>query len=168
MSEAIQVAVPTVTAAAVALPATAPVVEQPQVAASAVPVVAAVPEVVPTDAAAQAAADATAASLKREATPLEKLAFKIDAKKTQLAKLADEIKKLEQQFEVADKMQGIGQGSVIVARVGRADTAKEVQAVVLGTQNTDAGRRLRITYGEGFDAETAIIQDSQIIGLVQQ
>lgn len=101
-----------------------------------------------------------------EDSPLVKLAKKLDAKREQYRKLGEEIQKLQQQFDVADKMASIGQGSNIIARVGRADTAREVDATVVGVQHLPSGeRRLKIVFGNGFDTETVVIQDSQIIGV---
>lgn len=99
-------------------------------------------------------------------SPLVKRAKKLDAKREQYRKLGEEIQKLQQQFDVADKMASIGQGSNIVARVGRADTAREVDATVVGVQHLPSGeRRLKIVFGNGFDTETVVIQDSQIVGV---
>lgn len=98
----------------------------------------------------------------------EILAAKITAKQLQYGKLADEIAKLEQQFRAVDLLDSVKQGSVIIAKVGRADTAKEVEASVIGVQTLENGdRRLKIFFGDGFDSETVIIQDSQIVDVKQ-
>ena len=58
----------------------------------------------------------------------------------------------------------VKEGAVIVARVGRAETSKEVLAQVLGITTLENGdRRLKIFFGQGVDAEMAVIQDSQIV-----
>lgn len=109
-------------------------------------------------------AAAGAAEVAVELTPSQKIAAKIEAKKAQVTKLVVEIEKLEAQFRSADLLDTIKEGSVIVARVGRAETAREVTAAVVGVQTLDNGdRRLKIYFGTGFDAETVVIQDSQII-----
>ncbi|APU03158.1 hypothetical protein HOR51_gp17 [Ralstonia phage phiAp1] len=162
----------------VALPTTAPavVVAAPAVPVVAVPVVAgatqaaevAAPAVVTADAgpAVQPAGDTAPVQPVTEDAPLVKLAKKIDAKREQYRKLGEEIQRLQNQFDVADKMAGIAQGSNIIARVGRADTAREVEATVVGVQFLDNGeRRLKIVFGAGFDTETVVIQDSQIVGI---
>lgn len=103
-----------------------------------------------------------------ELTASQKIAAKIDAKRAQITKLTAEIDKLEGQFRSADLLDSITTGSVIKARVGRAETAREVQASVVGVQTLENGdRRLKIFFGEGFDAETVVIQDSQIVDVVQ-
>ena len=103
-----------------------------------------------------------------ELTASQKLAAKIESKKVQVAKLVEEIAKLEQQFRAADLLDAVKEGSVIIARVGRAETAREVEASVIGVQTLPNGdRRLKIFFGEGFDSETVVIQDSQIIDVKQ-
>lgn len=157
----------------VALPSTAPVAATAAVAAPvvAVPVVAVTTPVAAADPAAPAQAGVTEQPTGNEVpppedSPLLKLAKKLDAKREQYRKLGEEIQKLQQQFDVADKMASIGQGSNIIARVGRAETAREVDATVVGVQHLPSGeRRLKIVFGNGFDTETVVIQDSQIVGV---
>lgn len=60
-------------------------------------------------------------------------------------------------------------GSVIDAKVGRADTAKTVQATVVGVQTLEDGsRKFKIFFGQGFDSETVVISESQIVKVYQQ
>ncbi|BAN92326.1 hypothetical protein X534_gp15 [Ralstonia phage RSB3] len=103
-----------------------------------------------------------------ELTPSQKVAAKIAAKRASVAKLLAEIEKLEGQFRAADLLDSVKAGSIIVARVGRAETSREVTATVIGVQTLESGdRRLKIYFGEGFDAETVVIQDSQIVDVQQ-
>jgi hypothetical protein len=101
-------------------------------------------------------------------TPSQRLAAKIEKLKARILKDSDDLTKLEAQYRAADMLDKIAAGSVIKARVGRAETAREVTASVIGVQTLDSGdRRLKVYFGEGFDAETVVIQDSQIIDVVQ-
>lgn len=103
-----------------------------------------------------------------ELTASQKIAAKIEAKRAQVTKLNAEIEKLEGQFRSADLLDGIKAGSVIVARVGRAETAREVVASVVGVQTLPTGDlRYKVFFGEGFDAETVVIQSSQIVDVKQ-
>lgn len=103
-----------------------------------------------------------------ELTPSQKIAAKIEAKKAQIVKLTGEVERLEAQFRSADLLDSVKQGSIIVARVGRAETAREVTASVIGVQTLESGDvRYKIYFGEGFDAETVVIQSSQIIDVKQ-
>ena len=114
------------------------------------------------------AAQAGAATQPPELTASQRISAKIDAKRAQVAKLNAEIEKLEGQFRSADLLDSIKAGSVIKARVGRAETARDVAASVVGVQTLDNGDlRYKIFFGEGFDAETFVIQSSQIVDVVQ-
>lgn len=99
-----------------------------------------------------------------ELTTSQKIAAKITAKKAQIVKLTAEVATLEGQYRSADLLDSVKAGSVIVARVGRADTAKEVTASVVGVQTLETGdKRFKIFYGEGVDAELVVIQSNQIV-----
>ena len=101
-----------------------------------------------------------------EQSASQRIGAKLTAKKAQLEKLTAEIEKLEAQFRSADLLDKVQAGSIIVARVGRAETAREVVASVVGVQRLENGdRRLKIYFGEGFEAETVVIQDSQIVDI---
>ncbi|CAI3971360.1 hypothetical protein VAC51_00029 [Variovorax phage VAC_51] len=103
-----------------------------------------------------------------ELTASQKIAAKIASKKAQIVKLTGEIERLEGQFRSADLLDSVKAGSVIKARVGRAETAREVTASVTGVQQLEGGDvRYKIFFGEGFDAETIVIQPSQIVDVVQ-
>lgn len=101
-----------------------------------------------------------------ELTPSQKLQQKIDAKTKQRDNLTAEIERLTAQLSTIDLLDGVQAGSVLTARVGRAETAKEVNAVVTGVQTLDNGdKRYKIYFGEGFDAETVVIQSTQIVSV---
>ena len=103
-----------------------------------------------------------------EFTASQRISAKIDSKRAQVAKLNAEIEKLEGQFRLADLLDSIKAGSTIKARVGRAETARDVTAEVVGVQTLDNGDlRYKIFIGEGFDAEAVVIQSSQIIDVEQ-
>ena len=103
-----------------------------------------------------------------ELTASQRISAKIYSKRAQVAKLNAEIEKLEGQFRSADLLDSIKAGSVIKARVGRAETARDVTASVVGVQTLESGDlRYKVYFGEGFDAETVVIQSSQIIDVVQ-
>ena len=102
-----------------------------------------------------------------ELTVAQKWAAKLDAKRKQHANLAAEIERLEAQVRSAELLDSVTAGSIIAARVGRAETAKEVTATVLGIQTLESGDlRYKICYGEGFETETAIISSAQIVDIM--
>lgn len=54
--------------------------------------------------------------------------------------------------------------AAVAAKAATAGTLKQVNATVLGVKEEESGSlRYKIAFGEGFDADTVIIQASQII-----
>jgi hypothetical protein len=97
----------------------------------------------------------------KQAAQVLVLTKRIEADTAKLAELRNDI-------ETASRLDGVEAGSAIVARIGRAETSKEVPARVLGVKEDEAtgSRRYKIAYGEGFDADTAVIQASQIVSVI--
>ncbi|CAB3795589.1 hypothetical protein [Pararobbsia alpina] len=48
---------------------------------------------------------------------------------------------------------------------GRAENRKEYDGVVLGIAETDKGKRIKVQYGEGFDAQIVVIDPSAILSV---
>lgn len=145
----------TVTADPVALPSTGAAPE---------------PVVAPVDVVAAVVAPETEAAVVA-GTPLtkaEQLQGKIDTLQKRIAADTAKLAQLQGLFNAVDLLDGIKAGSVITAKVGRAETAKEVVATVVGVQTLDNGdKRFKIYFGEGFDADTVVIQESQIVDVKQ-
>ena len=146
-----------------------PTAQAPAVAATAAPVVVApVLSAAATGEGSPAAGAGEANTPPPELTASQRISAKIDSKRAQVAKLNAEIEKLEGQFRSADLLGSIKAGSVIKARVGRAETAREVTASVIGVQTLESGDvRYKIFFGEGFSSLTVVIHSSQIIDVVQ-
>lgn len=53
--------------------------------------------------------------------------------------------------------------AAVAAKAATEGTLRNVEATVLGVQELETGIRYKIAFGEGFDADTAIIQASQIV-----
>lgn len=98
-------------------------------------------------------------------TRKEKLAAQIETLKARIAKDTEALAQSEATFGQIDALENLAPGSTITARVGRGDTSKEVEAYVLGIKDTDAGRRIKVSVGSGFDAEIVIIQETQIVSV---
>lgn len=84
---------------------------------------------------------------------------------------AAQVKLAELQLEAdtASKLEGVGEGVAIVARIGRAETSRNVSARVVGVQELDSGsRRFKILFGAGIDTDTAVIQESQIVEVISE
>lgn len=104
---------------------------------------------------------------------------------TLTARIAADTAKLNEvtvQLEQFDAIAAVGVDSVVLFKVGRAETRRQVQGVVLavktetvaakhdeeGNQTAEAYdvRSFKVQYGEDFDAQLAVITESQIEGVV--
>ena len=72
---------------------------------------------------------------------------------------------LTSQLAGIDKISGIIAGCVIVAALGRAETARQVRAVVTGVKQDGTSTKFKILVGEGFDATTEVINESQVVSV---
>jgi hypothetical protein len=96
----------------------------------------------------------------KQAKLVKVLTDRIAADTAKLAELRNEV-------ETSARLDGVGEGSAVVARIGRGETSKEVSARVLGVKEDENGsRRYKIAFGSGFDADTVIIQPSQIVSVI--
>jgi len=83
---------------------------------------------------------------------------------TATAKLAD----LKLEAETSGKLESVVEGSAITARIGRAETSRNVSARVVGVQELETGaRRFKILFGSGIDTDTAVIQEAQIVEVLE-
>ncbi len=105
-----------------------------------------------------------ATEVKPTQTRAEKLAAQVSTLETRIAADTTKLAEVKNEIETSARLDSVGEGSAIIARIGRAETSKEVAARVLGVKDDDKGsRRYKIAFGEGFDADAAIIQASQIV-----
>lgn len=100
-------------------------------------------------------------------TRKEKLSDRIEVLEKRIASDNAELAEKKLQLESVDRLASVAAGSNVIIRVGRAETSREVSATILGVKTTDSGDiRYKASFGEGFDAEVVIIQESQIISVV--
>lgn len=83
---------------------------------------------------------------------------------TDTAKVAD----LKQELETAQRLADVREGTLIIAKLGRAETVREVPATVLGKKEDDNGVRYKIEFGDGFDKDVTVIQPAQIVAITGQ
>lgn len=72
---------------------------------------------------------------------------------------------LAAKIEAEQALSSIQTGNVIVFNYGRAETRKEYTGTVLGVADTDKGRRIKVQYGEGFDAAIVVIDPSAVVSV---
>jgi hypothetical protein len=99
-------------------------------------------------------------------TRAEKYAKTIATLETRIAADTAKLAEVKQEAETAAKLSGVAVNSVVVAKLGRAETTREVLARVVGVKEEDNGsRKFKILFGEGLDTDTVIIQESQIVSV---
>lgn len=112
---------------------------------------------------------AAPAEAKPTLTPAQKRAARVEVLTKRIADDTAALAALKQEIETAERLASVTTGTAIIAKVGRAETAREVAARVLGVKDDDNGsRRYKITFGEGFDADTVIIQPTQIVSVIAE
>lgn len=112
---------------------------------------------------------ATQAEAKPVLTRAEKYAARVVTLEKRIAKDTEDLAALRIEIETSTKLDSVVAGTAIVARIGRADTSKEVAARVQGVKEDESGsRRYKIVFGEGFDVETVVIQPAQIIQVIAE
>ncbi|APU00321.1 hypothetical protein HOR55_gp34 [Ralstonia phage RS-PII-1] len=91
----------------------------------------------------------------------------------QLIAIEAQIKKLEEKrdtlavaIENEAALSNLSPGSTIRFNYGRAATRKELEGVVLGVQDTDKGRRIKVQYGEGFAADVVVVDPAAVVEVV--
>lgn len=100
-------------------------------------------------------------------TRKEKLSDRIEVLEKRIASDNAELAEKKLQLESVDRLASVAAGSNVIIRIGRAETSREVSATIMGVKTTDGGDiRYKASFGEGFDAEVVIIQESQIISVV--
>lgn len=102
-------------------------------------------------------------------TRAEKLAAQIATIEKRIVTDTAKVAELKQELETSERLSSVGVGTLITAKLGRAETTREVAAEVVGVKDDEAGRRLyKISFGEGFDADVQIIQPHQIVAITGQ
>ena len=76
--------------------------------------------------------------------------------------LVDRIQAAEGELITARLLDTVGVGSRIKFNVGRGETRREVEGVVIARAEGGEDRRLKVQFGEGFDIEVAVIQPAHI------
>lgn len=99
-------------------------------------------------------------------TRAEKYAKTIATLEARIAADTAKLAEVKLEAETATKLSGVTTNSVIVAKLGRAESTREVLARVVGVKEEDSGaRKFKILFGEGIDTDTVIIQESQIVSV---
>ena len=81
----------------------------------------------------------------------------IDALNATITKATVARNALVQKQETESKLAGLKGGDRIVFQYGRAESKFKATGTVVGVQDTEKGKRIRVTYGEGMDSNVVTI-----------
>lgn len=102
-------------------------------------------------------------------TRAEKVQARIDLLTKRIAADTAALEAIRLEVETAAKLAGVVAGTAIVAKLGRAETTREVNARVTGVKEDENGSvKYKIVFGEGFDADVQIINASQIVRVIDE
>lgn len=110
-----------------------------------------------------ATTETTATEAKKPMTKIEKLTARVTLLTKRIADDTAELPKVQAELAAQEQIANVKEGSVIVVKQGRADTVREVAAVVKATRDGEGVRQFKVEIGEGFDAEIVVVQDYQVI-----
>lgn len=77
--------------------------------------------------------------------------------------LGVKLNELVAEINAIDALAAVTVGSKVIITVGKGEAAKEVEAVVVGVrEEEDGSKTLKVQYGEGFDADIAVVKASKV------
>lgn len=95
-----------------------------------------------------------------------KLNETLEALRGTFAEKADALQAVNDELNVLLRIENVQQGDTVTFAVGRKEDRKEVTGQVLGVKDDEAkGKLLRVYAGEGFDAQTYIIQSKDVLAV---
>lgn len=96
----------------------------------------------------------------KDTRPLrERLVEKYTKAKEAYDKLTASLTELVAEINAIDTLANITVGSTVVIQRGKGETRKAVTGIVIGIKDDDDGSKLyKVSYGEGFDADVAIVK----------
>lgn len=125
------------------------------------------PVATPAAAAPVAAAPAPAPATTQKQTRKEKLFAKLDVLAKRITADTENYNKLKAEYEMIDSLDNISVGTAVTIKQGRAETTREVTGIVIAIKHEDDGSaKYKVQYGEGFDADIAVVHSSGILAVV--
>lgn len=107
-----------------------------------------------------------------EAQPLtrkQKLLAKLESLQKRIASDTEKFNELRNEYDMIDKLDNVSVGTMVVIKQGRAETTREVQGVVIAVKHDEDGTaKYKVQYGEGFDADIAVVHAAGILQVVTE
>lgn len=101
-------------------------------------------------------------------TRAEKLHAKLESLRNRINADTEKFNEIAAELNNIAALAAIGVGSVVVVKLGRKfseekDTTRFVTATVTGVkEDEDGAKQYKVMYGEGFDAEIAVVSGGQL------
>lgn len=93
----------------------------------------------------------------------QRLSEKYAALYEKYEKIAAELQELAQEIGAIDALASIGEGSAVVVAIGKGETARSVNGVVLAVREEEDGTKLyKVQYGTGFDADITVVKAGKL------
>lgn len=120
----------------------------------------------------ETSAAAQATPIAPKLTRAEKNLKRAEFLKNRIESDTQEYTDLVNEINSAEALKNVDVGSVVQIKLGRKfadkDTTRIVQATVIGVRvEDDGGKQYKVTHGEGFDAEVAVVTAGTIVSVVQ-
>jgi hypothetical protein len=101
----------------------------------------------------------------RNTMQAETIQERLDKKVQELQKLDAEIQVLRADLKLINDVAQLKANDVIMFRFGRKDNRQDITATVLGVYDTEKGRRIKVFYGEGLEADTKTIKPGDVMAV---
>lgn len=99
----------------------------------------------------------------REQTQLEKLQARYEGFVKQAQDYIAKAQQVQAEIGVLEVIENVQPGDELAVRLGRGDTARIVSATLIGVRDDGGTKYFKVQHGEGFDAEVAVVRQSQIV-----
>lgn len=98
---------------------------------------------------------------------IERLTAKYNADLKRFNELQLSLNEQANEINAIAALAGVGVGTLVIIGVGRAETARDVQGVVVGVkEDEDGAKKYKVQYGEGFDADITVVSAGKIKSVV--
>lgn len=96
-------------------------------------------------------------------TAREKLLAKYNKLSEKAAALTAEVNEIVASINAIDALASIAEGTPVIVSIGKGETARDVEGVVIGVKEEDDGSKVyKVQYGTGFDADIAVVKAGRI------
>lgn len=108
--------------------------------------------------------NATPETVKPKLTRTEKLTQRAELLHKRITTDTNEYNEILAELAGAARLANLAAGDSVQVKLGRAETSRTVNAIVVGVkEDEDGAKKYKVQYGSGFDADIAVVGAAQII-----